>query len=1051
MKITNSNQSHVHENNTNKRTRTCENIPFEIRRHGGVVLNTEEKKQKLLEELKERIGKKTGAPLTVAVIGTPGSGKSSFINTMITSITGNYRKWRRTADFGGLPVTQSGNRISREKYLYSADKSLREYDFPDFVEIAGFQNTNDEMTYELLDLLFYGRIPSNVHLANVAGEIRRHGKWFTDKMYPETPECKKFDRVIFVASAADRNLPVQLMQAVSRVLYKKRDIPVFGVFTKKDLEVQERESEDFEKLFRTTLGLSQLDYLHCTNYCDDNIKEIRERNMTHYPELDIPVLKFLIQVLDPIAECTDLQRNIGISKKSLEWKEIYLELKKLQAEIQTFHQKLNNTENEIQKMQSNSTSSRKRTENKIIEVKEQRNSFGKLPFVFLLYMTFALLIWIDNKNVICRINIEKTKTLSNVPGVVYFNRHQLYHLKSLSNSFLGDRKFSLIREEKDLSEINSKLVFIFINFNDLDIILEAENDISQLKKCAVEVVENAGVLHSKCLDKVLNKNISELEREIMLRISGESDSIVDDFLEENVLSVDDHEEISTEIKKSKAANLLLKNISSKLPRSFLKLLSILKEHKINDLGDRLLKDIDKTDWGTTEKEELKVEFIGGDMHFSLIAPKTEIKKIKMIISGDDGNERVFEKVIKEIPNSEEMIAQRTHCTFAKTSLGSITTILRIETSYAMSKLKQFIESEGISLLLTQIFESKDVRAILGKRKCNIEVQIREVQETTDTTCDEFQSTDSQASESTYRSRLERCKNFLLEELEPRCLLKEKEVADIFGPVFKKFSQPELRTTKAEVFLEYLKNQSEKEIEVVLKTLKEKNKYIYDQLFPETTKYQDIDINQVKGNILDNLRELLDTVNIRSIQTPLLSAGMISPEELEIIYKSSKSCRIETLRFLKLILHRGEEAMKVFLSALEIFCGECKAQNLLQLRSVQKTNINERGHAKIDYKAFNEESGLMFKGNFMLELIRKVDSKKEDKNVCTEDKSPTKDSYLETIVQGNLTESVKAVAAVLVVALIPWSVVGFVIGRFVGWVARSRRVAWQSLEFGSVVM
>ncbi|XP_062610014.1 uncharacterized protein LOC134271809 [Saccostrea cucullata] len=287
-----------------------------------VVLNTEEKKQKLLEELKERIGKKTGAPLTVAVIGTPGSGKSSFINTMITSITGNYRKWRRTADFGGLPVTQSGNRISREKYLYSADKSLREYDFPDFVEIAGFQNTNDEMTYELLDLLFYGRIPSNVHLANVAGEIRRHGKWFTDKMYPETPECKKFDRVIFVASAADRNLPVQLMQAVSRVLYKKRDIPVFGVFTKKDLEVQERESEDFEKLFRTTLGLSQLDYLHCTNYCDDNIKEIRERNMTHYPELDIPVLKFLIQVLDPIAECTDLQRNIGISKKSLEWKEI---------------------------------------------------------------------------------------------------------------------------------------------------------------------------------------------------------------------------------------------------------------------------------------------------------------------------------------------------------------------------------------------------------------------------------------------------------------------------------------------------------------------------------------------------------------------------------------------------------------------------------------------------------------------------------------------------------------------------------------------------------
>ncbi|XP_062605832.1 uncharacterized protein LOC134267639 [Saccostrea cucullata] len=264
------------------------------------MMNSEEHRLTFLEELKERIGKKTSRPLTVAVIGTPGAGKSSFINTMITSITGNYRQWTRTGDFGGFgqAITLRVIRISREKYMSSADKSHQEYDFPIFVDIAGFQNTNDEITSELLNLFFYGRVPSNVLLAKVAEEIRKHGKWFTDKKYPETPECKKVDRVIFMASAENPNLPVQLMQAVLTVLRRKKDIPIFGVLTKKDRKEQEGVSEDFEMLFKTTLGLSQLDYLHCTNYCDVNIKEIKERNMRHYPELDIPVLKFLIQAND---------------------------------------------------------------------------------------------------------------------------------------------------------------------------------------------------------------------------------------------------------------------------------------------------------------------------------------------------------------------------------------------------------------------------------------------------------------------------------------------------------------------------------------------------------------------------------------------------------------------------------------------------------------------------------------------------------------------------------------------------------------------------------
>lgn len=53
-----------------------------------------------------------------------------------------------------------------------ASKETRQYNFPNFLDIPGIEDFNDETTEKLLVLIIFGRIPLNVSLAEVAEEIR---------------------------------------------------------------------------------------------------------------------------------------------------------------------------------------------------------------------------------------------------------------------------------------------------------------------------------------------------------------------------------------------------------------------------------------------------------------------------------------------------------------------------------------------------------------------------------------------------------------------------------------------------------------------------------------------------------------------------------------------------------------------------------------------------------------------------------------------------------------------------------------------------------------
>ena len=64
---------------------------------------SKELKKKLIEQCKEIVGNELDGrrPLNIAVIGPPGCGKSSFLNTIFASFNDNGRaRWREVARMG---------------------------------------------------------------------------------------------------------------------------------------------------------------------------------------------------------------------------------------------------------------------------------------------------------------------------------------------------------------------------------------------------------------------------------------------------------------------------------------------------------------------------------------------------------------------------------------------------------------------------------------------------------------------------------------------------------------------------------------------------------------------------------------------------------------------------------------------------------------------------------------------------------------------------------------------------------------------------------------
>ncbi|XP_063414463.1 uncharacterized protein LOC134696545 [Mytilus trossulus] len=261
-----------------------------------------ERKQELLQDCK-RLTECVRKPLNVAIIGPPGCGKSSFLNTVFASL--NSDRWYEYAKIGkfGNHEGVMGMQVTRRLRSFPKEEYYRQnglYMLPTFIDMTGFEDDDSVITEELLFLILSGKVKEKETLNDIATYGRLHGITTMQNEYRKRSPYRRINRIIIVCSLnPDSAMPTALFKSVVNVA-NDLDITFYGVMTHADIcrEKYGNRLQEREKLFKEYLGLPENRLASVINYCPA-VDTDRSYEDTLLPALDVPVLRLLRQILTP--------------------------------------------------------------------------------------------------------------------------------------------------------------------------------------------------------------------------------------------------------------------------------------------------------------------------------------------------------------------------------------------------------------------------------------------------------------------------------------------------------------------------------------------------------------------------------------------------------------------------------------------------------------------------------------------------------------------------------------------------------------------------------
>lgn len=258
-------------------------------------------KSEVWETLKKTV-KALKEPKNILLLGSFGTGKSSFINTVITTLTGK-NDYYVDIGCGSKHNTTRFQRISREEYWNPDEEVDKFLNLPAFIDIIGMDpllsTSEDEETVnsQIMNLAINGKLPEDADLLDLGRKLK------DKKQLKERPEEKTLsvDIIIVVISAENPDIPQALIDEIYKEAnVKKKQIPVFAVITKVDkCALSEQELEDKKTGICEAIGIASDKVLMCSNYQPNQLLDTNK---------DISILEFLTKLCNPRFKAVTLQK-----------------------------------------------------------------------------------------------------------------------------------------------------------------------------------------------------------------------------------------------------------------------------------------------------------------------------------------------------------------------------------------------------------------------------------------------------------------------------------------------------------------------------------------------------------------------------------------------------------------------------------------------------------------------------------------------------------------------------------------------------------------------